>query len=114
MIFMSAKQRRNACSLIKNECPNYMQGQCLPLDTACPQCHSYSLICKWFRDAVLPQNEALHAEIMGGEGVKKCVVCHRPFRAVSNRAKYCSECATRERKKKEARRMRDRRARLSG
>jgi len=107
---MLKQQHRSAVTLIKDECPNYAYGQCLPLDTPCPQCIRFSLICKWFRAAVLPQDKPLHAAIMGGDGVKECAVCHRLFRAVSNRAKYCSECSTRERKKHEAARLRKRRA----
>ena len=110
MITMSKTQQRGAVALIREECCNYMQGLCIALETPCPQCHSDSLIYKWFAEAVLPLDKALHAAIMGGDGVKKCAVCSRPFRAISNRALYCSECALQQRKKHEAARLRKRRA----
>lgn len=110
MKIMSAKQKGSASTLIKNECANYIGGMCIPLDTPCPQCHSYSLLCKYFAECVLPLDKVLHAEVMGHDGIKRCAVCNRPFRATSNRAKYCSECAARERKKAKAARMREYRA----
>ena len=101
---MSAKRKKSAVALIREECANYFQGQCVPLDTVCPQNHSDSMLCKWFKNAVLPLNKDVHAQIMGADGLKICVVCGRVFRALSNRAKYCSECARKQRRKKDAER----------
>ena len=36
-------------------CCNFLDGDCLLLDGACPQYISRSLICRWFRRAVLPR-----------------------------------------------------------
>ena len=99
MIRMKQKQSKDAYSLIRKQCCNYdsSTGGCLLLDDGevvhCPQLISQSLICKWFRDAVLPGNKALRAEIMGADYRKVCQVCGQHFRAISNRAKYCSRCA---------------------
>lgn len=97
------RQRRRVSTLIKAECCNYQQGNCLLLDdeepTPCPQLVSGSLSCRWFRDAVLPSDEELYAEIMGQSALKQCSVCGQPFRAISNRAKYCERCRKNERKK---------------
>lgn len=97
------KRRRQINRLVKAECCNYQQGNYLLLDdgepVSCPQLISGSLSCRWFRDAVLPIDKELHAEIMGQTTLKKCSVCGQPFRAVSNRAKYCERCRKSERRK---------------
>ena len=105
---------KRALALLRTECANYYDGECVMLDTKCPQCHSDSLICSWFRDAVLPLDKALHAELTGIGNVQKCESCQRPFKPVSNRAKYCEECAVRERKRREATRQRERYAKIHG
>lgn len=104
LVNMSKTQKRSAVALIREECANCFQGQCLPLDTACLQINSDSLLCRWFRDAVLPLDGQLHAQIMGVDGLKICAVCGSVFRALSNRAKYCKACAAKERRKKDAER----------
>ena len=54
---MTYQQYRTARRLV-HECCNYDCGNCLLLDNSeecvCPQSITYSLICKWFRAAVLP------------------------------------------------------------
>ena len=51
-------------ALIKKECCNYDSGNCVLLDDGetcvCPQTISYSLLCKWFRNAVLPLDNDVH------------------------------------------------------
>ena len=51
-----------------HECCNYDGGNCLLLDDGeecvCPQSISYSLICRWFRAAVLPLDESLCAALL--------------------------------------------------
>lgn len=111
---MTATQKRSAAALIRAECCNCFDGECVALDCACPQISSYSLICKWFAEAVLPLDKALHAEIMGADGVKQCAVCGRQFRAVSSRAKYCSECAKEMRRKQQAKFAREKYAAKKG
>ena len=93
---MTPGQRRKANALIRKICCNYDNGNCIALDDGaecvCVQSISYSLICKWFVNAVLPTDKALYAEIMG-QGVKRCVECGAAFAPGSNRAKYCVTCA---------------------
>lgn len=95
---MTPGQRRKANALIRKICCNYDNGNCIALDDGaecvCVQSISYSLICKWFVNAVLPTDKALYAEIMG-QGVKRCVECGAAFAPGSNRAKYCVTCARR-------------------
>ncbi len=69
---------------------------------------SYSLLCRWFRAAVLPLDKTLETALLHrGEG-KRCAVCGAVFLPGSNRAKYCPDCAKRERRRKEAARQRKR------
>ena len=61
----------------------------------CPQTISYSVCCKRFRWAVLPQDKALEAEIFRSSSVKRYADCGAAFVPCSNRAKYCETCAKR-------------------
>ena len=64
-------------------------------ECVCPQTISYSVCCKWFRWAVLPQDKALEADIFRSTSVKRCAECGAAFVPRSNRAKYCEACARR-------------------
>ena len=68
---------------------------------------SYSVLCKWFRNAVLPADCELYAEVMRNRPEKSCLVCGKPIFSTSNRAKYCPSCAKRERRKQDAKRKRE-------
>lgn len=93
---MTPAQRKRANSLIRRECCNCEDGNCIALDDgdtcACPQMISFSVCCKWFRWAVLPLDKALEAEIFYGDSVKRCAECGAVFVPGSNRAKYCDTC----------------------
>ena len=109
---MSYPQYRKARRLT-HECCNYCNGNCLLLDDGedcvCVQSISYSLLCRWFKVAVLPLDAALCAEITKGrDDIKRCTVCGAAFTPNSNRAKYCPDCAVQVRRKKEAERQRKR------
>ena len=110
---------RSVNAVIKQYCCNYYDGNCILLDSdypcTCPQSISYSLLCKWFRDNVLPNDRKLYGELLIAEKRKKCFVCGKYFIANSNRAKYCSDCreritrlqaAQRKRKQREMSRLR--------
>ena len=88
---MSYPQYRKARRLT-HECCNYCNGNCLLLDDGeecvCVQSISYSLLCRWFKVAVLPLDAALCAEITKGrDEIKRCAVCGAAFTPNSNRAK---------------------------
>lgn len=108
-ITMSEQSRRKAYALIRSLCANYYNGECLPLECDCPQMKAHSLSCKYFREAVLPADKELEAEIMGTDHIKTCGLCGKPFRALSNAAKYCANCSRREARKKAAARKRKQR-----
>ena len=92
---LTPKQRQRANALIKRLCANYDNGNCLALDDgepcACVQSISYSLLCKYFRKAVLPAEPLLEADILGTR-FEKCVSCGAPIIKKGNRTKYCEKC----------------------
>ena len=96
---MTPAQRKQANALIRRECCNCVDGNCSVLDDGdtctCPQMISFSVCCKWFRQAVLPQDKPLEAEIFRDKDLKRCAVCGGVFVPKSNRAKYCPGCAAR-------------------
>ena len=70
---------------------------------------SYSLLCRWFRAAVLPQDKELETALFHRLNAKKCSVCKALFTPGSNRAKYCPECAARMKRINAAKRKRKQR-----
>lgn len=116
---LTPPQSRKVNALVKKECCNCDGGHCLLLDDGeecvCPQLISYSLLCKWFRAAVLPADKELYAELYTPEDKRRCVVCGASFASSSNSVKYCPECRKRiqriqaaERKRKQRSMSRDR------
>lgn len=97
-----------------HECCNYIDGNCIALDDGeecvCVQSISYSLLCRWFRAAVLPQDKELETALFYRLNAKKCAVCGALFTPGSNRAKYCPECAARMKRINAAKRKRKQRA----
>lgn len=87
---------RRANSLVRNLCCNYVDGNCILLDNGdvckCPQLISFSLNCKWFRTAVLPNDKDLYAKLAISDNRKKCYVCGKEFISSANKAKYCDKC----------------------
>lgn len=92
---MTYSQYRRARKLVHLYC-NYESGNCLTLDDGeecvCVQSISYSLLCRWFRAAVLPLEESLATALLHRKEQKRCAVCGQPFLPGSNRAKYCKSC----------------------
>lgn len=67
---MTEAQLRRARRLIRSLCANCDHGSCLLLDDgydpcACPQMLTCSVLCRYFRTAVLPGDRELYREIMG-------------------------------------------------
>ena len=107
---LSPRQSRKVNTLVKKECCNCENGNCILLDDGdtcvCPQLISYSLLCKWFRIAVLPLDKLLYAELYQTEDRKKCTVCGASFASKSNSVKYCPDCRKRITRRQAAERMR--------
>lgn len=93
---MDYRQHQAARRLV-HECCNYDEGNCLLLDDGepcvCVQSISYSLMCRWFRVAVLPLDGELAAALLYRGSRKRCAVCGAAFVPKSNRGKYCPGCA---------------------
>ena len=111
---LTPQQSRKVNALIKKTCCNCIDGNCILLDDGdecvCPQLISYSLLCKWFRAAVLPADTLLYAELYQTEDKRRCEVCGAPFASSSNTVKYCPDCRRRIQRRQAAERMRKRRA----
>ena len=95
-IELTPSQRTRCNRLIKRLCANYDDGNCLLLDDGeacvCPQTISYSLLCKYFRNAVLPAEKELYADIFK-QRTYHYAECGAAFVPNSNRQKYCSDCS---------------------
>lgn len=95
---MTYQQYRTARRLVR-ECCNYDCGNCLLLDNGeeciCPQSITYSLICKWFRAAVLPLDAGLCAALLPAPtvGRRRCQECRRMFAPPKHNTLYCPACA---------------------
>ena len=111
---LTPPQSRRVNALVKKECCNCIDGNCILLDDGdecvCPQLISYSLLCKWFRAAVLPADMLLYAELYQSEDKRRCTVCGASFASSSNSVKYCPDCRRRITNRQAADRMRKRRA----
>lgn len=107
------QQSRRTNALVKKECCNYDGGNCILLDDGetcvCPQTISFSLLCKWFRAAVLPLDKDLYAELYAPEDKRQCAVCNSCFASSSNSVKYCPECRKRIQRRQAAERKRKQR-----
>lgn len=108
LIRMTQSQKTEAMKLIRNECCNYSNGNCLLLDNGnecnCPQSLTYSVNCRYFRHVLLKDKsgQALEADIFKDDSTKHCAVCGKAFRAKGNRAKYCTDCAKKVHRKQDA------------
>ena len=101
-------QLRSVRGLTKR-CCNFLDGDCLLLGGVCPQHISRSLLCRWFRRAVLPQQPKLEQAILSPKKLRRCEVCGTGILARSGRTKYCPACAKevhRQQKAKSARKRR--------
>lgn len=73
---------------LTKRCCNFLAGECLLLDGVCPQYISHSLLCRWFRRAVLPQQPKLEQAILSLKKLRRCEVCGTGILARSGRTKY--------------------------
>ena len=85
---MDYRQHQAARRLV-HECCNYDEGNCLLLDDGepcvCVQSISYSLMCRWFRVAVLPLDGELAAALLHRGSRKRCAVSGAASRAANAR-----------------------------
>jgi len=86
MIRLDEKQYRAVKKMTRAACANNDCGNCLLLDDGetcvCVQSISYSLLCRYFREAVLPADRQLCEQITrsGETDLKRCAVCGSTLR----------------------------------
>ena len=73
-------QQYRAVRRLVHDCCNYDGGNCLALDDGwepcvCVQSITYSLVCKWFRAAVLPTDKGLCAALLHRGQARPCAEC---------------------------------------
>ena len=88
MIRLNDAQHRRVKKLTRCHCANNVRGCCLLLDDGescvCVQAISYSLLCRYFREAVLPADRELCADLAAtADTRKKCELCGKPFPAAA-------------------------------
>lgn len=115
VIKITPKQSKQINALIKKLCCNYVDGNCLLLDDgeehACVQYISrYGIYCNYFKNADLPADRELSAEIMRPNHQKRCPICQSFFVPKAKNQRYCINCATVQKRKKTAERQRRKRA----
>ena len=106
---LSTQERRSIRKLVARHCANHdSEYGCLPLECECPMlgiCYTNSAMCRYFREAVLPNDPELETALQGLP-TKRCQRCGKPF-PVSGRRVYCSDnCAEVSRKEQTAARVR--------
>ena len=112
---LTKTERTAIRKLVINTCANYDEHYdiCLPLDCACYMLNKWwtGAYCKYFRDAVLPQDLALERALMGGGsmGTRRCTLCGGKF-AANGKQRYCSAvCAGKAQRKQQREYMRKKR-----
>ena len=110
---LTRAERSAIRQLVVSLCANYdSEYGCLPLESRCYMFGKWWTggYCKYFRDAVLPNNPALMAALTDGTvDTRPCAVCDQSF-VVSGKQAYCSAaCANAARKKRQREYMRKKR-----
>lgn len=105
---LTAREKQRIKKLIVSQCANYdKEYGCLPLDCDCPMfgiCYRGSVLCTWFRDALLPSVPELQV-VFEPQPLKVCRECGKRFQAQGKRV-YCSDnCAEAARRKQTAARV---------
>ena len=106
---LATKEKQAIRKLVAKLCANYdRENGCLLLNAKCPMCgvaYSSSVTCRYFREAVLPEDPELQASLENLP-VRECKYCGRKF-PIDGRRVYCSEkCAEAARREQNAARTR--------
>lgn len=90
---LTPAQRARCNRLIRRLCANYDGGNCLPLDDGegcvCVQMISYSLLCKYFRRAVLPTDKARYPLAMPASSERAVRFYSRQSRSAKTLVRAC-------------------------
>lgn len=115
LLILNEKQKKHASRLIREECANLDGSYCVLLDNGCepctcPQLISYSVLCKHFKQAILPLDPEFQAVVMKADGLKRCAACEEIITGYSRNALYCEPCATRRKRESKREWMRNNKA----
>ena len=109
MVKLDYNQARQVHKLIRKECCNCVENNCVLMDDVCVQLISqHNIYCNYFLRAVLPLDKNLSAELLSKDA-KRCEVCGNYFAPRSNRQKYCECCSEKQRSEYMRNYMRDKR-----
>jgi len=106
-------ERKSIRKLVASQCANYdsLYG-CLPLEDSCcmlDKCWT-GAFCKYFKNAVLPNDPKLESSLDRRHETRECAFCGDTFPANGKKA-YCSErCANEAKKRQKREHIRKRRA----
>ena len=110
IIRLTETQAARVKRLVRKQCANYDNGNCLLLDDGdfipCPQLITRSLLCRYFINAVLPGDRQLCGDIFGSPYARPCRECGKIFHPKSDKAKYCAKCKPIVRRRQTRNRMR--------
>lgn len=98
LIEIKAGQFRKVSRLVRRECCNCMDGNCLLFDDGethtCVQLISkYHIFCNHFKDAVLPLDKELYRVLICDNDYKRCQSCGSRFYSKARNKRYCDKCA---------------------
>ncbi len=115
LIEIKKGQFRKMSRLVRQECCNYVDGNCLLLDDgethSCVQLISkYNIFCNYFKNAVLPIDKELYPELMSNK-YKRCTNCGSSFYSRIRNKRYCDKCAEKIKRQKSTERKRQQRER---
>ena len=118
-INLNSQSFSSVMTLIKKQCCNYYQGNCLLLDDGdthtCPQRITPShIICRYFLDCVLPSDKALMKSVMGQIPVETvvCALCGSKTERTGRNQKFCPDCAKKKQRQRNAEFMSAKRSRV--
>lgn len=106
-------------TLIKKQCCNYYQSNCLLLDDGdshtCPQKITPShIICRYFLDAVLPADKTLMKALKSVPTavMLTCSLCGSKTERTGRNQKFCPDCAKKKQRQRNAEFMSAKRSRV--
>ena len=93
LIEIKAGQFRKVSRLVRRECCNCMDGNCLLLDDGethtCVQLISkYHIFCNHFKDAVLPLDKELYRVLICDNDYNRCQSCGSRFYSKARNKRY--------------------------
>lgn len=97
-MIITESQAKTINSLIKANCANYQNNECILLGSKCPQLHCLtSVLCKYCINCIIPLAPDLDAELKNQTRKNLCKDCNKPIEA---KKQYCINCRLKRQKEK--------------